>query len=174
MSCISESESNNEFWWEKKFNATWKLFFGSYRNGPFKVAFTMFDVVFFRYPKKDFFKKYDFAGKGGLKRFEFCIFRNCICIWQMWLLVGMGGSEEALIRSFLHRASEWCQHNTTLLWYLQKKVFSYFDCIVWSDSTNLFLRVHFIHLHYFIRLWCNWIFLSWFLQQNKILLIYLC
>ena len=61
-----------------------------------------------------------------------------------------------------------------MLWYFQKKVFSYFDCIVGSDSTNLFLRVHFIHLHYFIRLWCNWIFLSWFLQQNKILLIYLC
>ena len=75
MSCISESESNNEFWWEKKFIATWKLFFGSYRNGPFKVAFKMFDVVFFRYPKKGFLQEiWLLLGRAGWKDLNFVFF----------------------------------------------------------------------------------------------------
>ena len=75
MSCISESESNNEFWWEKKFNATWKLFFGSYRNGPFKVAFKMFDVVFVRYPKKGFLQEtWLLLGRAGWKDLNFVFF----------------------------------------------------------------------------------------------------
>lgn len=75
MSCISESESNNEFWWEKKFNATWKLFFGSYRNGPFKVAFKMFDVVFVHCSKKGFPQEiWLLLGRAGWKDLNFVFF----------------------------------------------------------------------------------------------------